>query len=90
MCRWLYWSAYNMIERVSMDGTSRTILHSTDIYQAYGLTLDYTSQTLYWADYTLRRLESSSVDGSNRVLLTTMGIQSPYYMTFFAGMFQHQ
>ena len=89
LCSWLYWSAYYRIERASMDGTSREVLHSTNLYSAFGLTLDYTSQTLYWADYDLDRLESSNADGTNRVLLSTTNIVSPYYMTFFAGTILH-
>ena len=44
------------IERASMDGTSRTVLHSTGLASAYGLTLDYDSQTLYWTDRHLNRM----------------------------------
>lgn len=66
-----------------MDGTSRTALHSTGLSAPYGLTLDYDTQTLYWTDYTLDNLESSSADGRNRRLLTRINIQCPYGLTFF-------
>jgi len=52
------------IERASMDGTSRTVLHSTGLTFPSGITLDYTSQTLYWIDAARLRIESSGVDGS--------------------------
>ena len=84
--RWMYWTDYgtlDKIERASMDGTSRTVIHSTDLSTPYGLTLDYDTQTLYWIDYTLDRLESSSTDGSNRRLLTRINIQCPYGITYF-------
>lgn len=67
-----------------MEGSSRTALHSTNLQTPYALTIDYTTQTLYWADYTLNKLESSNTDGSNRRLLTT-NIRDPYAMTFFDG-----
>ena len=68
-----------------MDGLGRKILHNTELSRPYALTIDYGSQTLYWADYDQDKIESSSVDGSNRILLTTMNINYPYYMTFYAG-----
>ncbi len=82
----MYWTDYgtiDKIERASMDGTSRTVLHSTGLSAPYGLTLDYNTQTLYWVDYTLDNLESSNADGTNRRLLTRVNIQCPYGITFF-------
>lgn len=85
---WMYWTDYgsvDRIERASMDGTSRQVLHDTGLSTPYGITLDYATQTLYWTDYTLDNLESSNADGSNRRLLTRVNIQCPYGITFFDG-----
>lgn len=82
----MYWTDYgtfDSIERASMDGTSRTVLHNTDLSAPYGLTLDYTTQTLYWIDNSLDKLESSNADGTNRMLLTRVNIQCPWGITFF-------
>ena len=82
----MYWTDYGTaakIERASMDGTARRVLHSTGLSTPYGLTLDYATQTLYWIDYTLDNLESSNADGRNRRLLTRTNIQCPYSITFF-------
>ena len=82
----MYWTDYGAvgkIERASMDGTSRTVLHNTDLSAPYGLTLDYTTQTLYWIDYTLNKLESSNADGTNRIFLTRVNVQCPWGITFF-------
>ena len=82
----MYWSdagTLAKIERASMNGASKTTLHSSNLAAPYALTIDYESQTLYWADYTLDKLESSNTDGSNRLLLTTNSIQSPYAMAFY-------
>ena len=68
-----------------MDGTSRTVLHSTGLALPYGITLDYATQTLYWIDNSLDNLESSNADGTNRRLLTRVNIQCPYGITFFDG-----
>ena len=68
-----------------MDGTDRTVLHQgSNINYPYDLTLDIETQTLYWADQSANRIESSSVDGSNRVLLSSDS-QNIYYITFFGG-----
>lgn len=84
--RWLYWtdvSAYDKIERASLDGTSRTVLHDTGLSSPYGLTLDYDTQTLYWVDYSLDNLETSNADGTNRRVLTKVNVACPYRITFF-------
>jgi len=85
--RLMYWSdvGTDRIERASMDGTGRTVLHSTGLSAVYGLTLDYDNQTLYWADYTNNRIEKSSVDGTNRVLVVSSGVTDPFGITFFGG-----
>lgn len=67
-----------------MDGTGRTALHTTNLNAPYALAIDYITQTLYWADYNLNKLESSITDGSNRRLLNS-NLRDPYAMTFFAG-----
>ncbi len=82
----MYWTdvGTDRIERATMDGNSRTILHSTGLVTVNGLTLDYQNQTLYWVDRSLSRIESSSVDGSNRrVLLSTT--PRPWAITFYEG-----
>ena len=84
----MYWTDYgsvDKIERASMDGTSRTVLHSTSLSAPYGLALDYYSQTLYWTDYTLDKLEASDVDGTNRRLLTRVNVFCPYDLSYFDG-----
>ena len=84
----MYWIdfANQLIEGASMDGSSRTVLHSTNLQSPLAMALDYDTQTLYWADFALNRLESSSVDGSNRVLLASLPPSAfPWAMTFFQG-----
>ena len=84
--RWLYWTdtGSRTIERASMDGSSRTALHTTNLETPYALAIDYATQTLYWSDYALNKLESSRTDGSNRRLLNS-NLRDPYAMAFFAG-----
>lgn len=70
---------------MSMDGTARSILHHTSLSAPYCLTLDYDAQVLYWADYTLNKIEKSNVDGSNRQLVTTSLVNNAFSITFFNG-----
>ena len=67
-----------------MDGNAHTILHNTGLQTPYALTIDYTTQTLYWADYALNKLESSNTDGTNRTVLNT-NLRNPYALTYFGG-----
>lgn len=67
-----------------MDGTGRTVLHSTNLQTPYGLAIDYATQTLYWTDYDLNKLESSNTDGSNRRLLNG-NLRDPFSMVFYNG-----
>ena len=67
-----------------MDGRDHQPLHTTNLHTPYALAIDYATQTLYWADYTLNKLESSMTDGTNRRLLNS-NLRDPYAMTFYNG-----
>ena len=82
---WTDWGNPAKIEKVSMDGnvSSRAVLHDTDLRWPNALTLDIETQILYWADAYMDRIESSTVDGSNRLLLTTSGVSHPFALTHY-------
>ena len=67
-----------------MDGTSRMVLHSTNIGAVLGITIDFANQVLYWADNELGKIETSNVDGSNRRILSTT-ILATTTMNYFNG-----
>ena len=67
-----------------MDGRSRMVLHNTGLADTYAITMDYENQILYWADFTLNKIESSNVDGSNRRTLTT-SLRDPFSMAYYNG-----
>lgn len=84
----MYWTVTGVvdkIERASMDGTSRSDIHSTGLTLTYGLTLDIGTQTLYWADYSRRVIEKSNVDGTDRTILTNRLTLNPYFLTYYDG-----
>ena len=89
-CRWLYWTDWGevaKIERISMAGEidSRQTLHETGLTWPNALTVDYSMQTLYWADAQLNKIEMSGVDGSNRTLLTSSMVLHPFALTYHNG-----
>lgn len=68
-----------------MGGHKREVLHKTNLVWPNGLTIDVATQTLYWMDGSLDRLESSKTDGSNRKLLSTQDLYQPFCVTFYQG-----
>ena len=68
-----------------MDGNDSTVLHNTSLRWPNALTLDYESQTLYWIDGRLDRIESSNADGCGRKVLMNESISRPFAVSFFQG-----
>ena len=79
---WCDWGTVARIERASMDGSNRQVIHNTSLIWPNALTIDYQSQTLFWADANLDKIECSGVDGRNRTLLTSTGISHPFGIAF--------
>ena len=82
---WTDWGSLPRIERVSYDGTQRQTLHSFNLLWPNAMTLDLISQTLYWADAGLDRIECSKSDGSGRKILIGQFINHPFGIDFFDG-----
>ena len=68
-----------------MDGTARETLHSTSLVWPNDIAIDYESQTIYWVDAQLDKIESSHVDGSNRQLISEAFILHPFSISFHQG-----
>ena len=84
---WTDWGDTPKIERASMDGTDHYTLFDTDLGWPNGLTLDYATQTLYWIDAKLDKIETASVIGDNRRQLSTPSdtIFHPFGLVFHGG-----
>ena len=78
---WTDWGTVGKIEKASMDGNNRTVIHNTSLVWPNGLTLDYSTQVLYWTDAYLDRIESSNTDGSNRRILVNVSGYHPFGIT---------
>ncbi len=72
-CRYIFWTdwgTYPKIERAYFDGTNRRTLISEDLKWPNGLTIDYETKRLYWADAHLDKLETADFNGEYRSVLT--------------------
>lgn len=76
-----------------MDGSRTELLHNTDLNQHVVLTLDYSTQILYWIngstvhDPRWINLESSNVDGSNRTVVYNTSNNDPFFDLSFETLF---
>lgn len=82
----MFWTDYGVvgkIETASMNGDERRTLHFSEISQPNGITIDYTSERIYWTDAGLDRIEYSNYDGSNRNILEDeiTGLLHPFGVT---------
>ena len=81
----MYWSDWGepaKIERASMDGSNREVLHDTDLRWPNGLAIDYELQRLYWVEAYYDKVEFSNVDGSRRETLLDLDSGSyPFTIT---------
>ena len=69
-----------------MDGTGRTTLHTSGLTWPNGITIDYSTQALYWIDGSFDRIERSNTDGSNRTVIASSDIYRPFSITIFRDM----
>ncbi|XP_051771492.1 low-density lipoprotein receptor-related protein 2 [Ctenopharyngodon idella] len=70
--RLLFWTDAGQspkIESALLDGTNRTVLASESLSSPRGLTIDYTSDFLYWVDDTLDMISRMAPDGSQRQIV---------------------
>lgn len=63
---WTDWGRNPRIERASMDGKNRIVIISDKLYWPNGLTIDYPTKLLYFADAYLDFIDYCNYDGSNR------------------------
>ncbi|XP_046394159.1 low-density lipoprotein receptor-related protein 6 [Ischnura elegans] len=68
------------IEKSAMDGSRRILLIGT-YGRANGLTIDFVERRLYWTEFDAPAIESSDLNGHNRVQLVTKDMNRPYGLT---------
>jgi len=83
---WSDWGNKPKISRATMDGSNVIDIVTTMIRWPNGLTIDYDSDTIYWADASLDRIESIDISGTvsqRKVILSSTQVQHPYAITFY-------
>lgn len=79
---WTDWGYRPRIERAYMDGTHRKIIINSNLGFPNGLSIDYTAERLYWVDAKLDKVETSTLEGNNRVTLI-QNVPHPFGLTVF-------
>ena len=77
---WTDWGNPSKIEKASMDGTNRQVIHSTGLVWPNDITLDYPARRAYWVDAFLDRIEYSNYDGTGRMTLIS-DLDHPFSLT---------
>ena len=85
MLYWTEWGTAARIRKASMDGSSKTTIHDTNITRPYSLAIDLNFQMLYWGDETFHRIETSTVNGAYRRVITNIGIDRPFSLSLLAN-----
>ncbi|XP_043931281.1 low-density lipoprotein receptor-related protein 2 [Protopterus annectens] len=82
---WTDWGRNPRIERASMDGKMRTVIVSNKIYWPNGLSIDYPTKLLFFADAYLDFIDYCDYNGNNRkqVLASDLILQHPHALTIF-------
>ena len=66
---WSDWGSHPKIERAHLDGTGRRTVINSDLEWPNGLTIDYSTQQIYWVDALLDKIETADFSGKNRAVL---------------------
>ena len=84
---WTDWGSNPKIEKAAMDGSSRRTVVTGNLGWPNGLTIDPSSNRLYWADAKLDKIEVSDLTGANRQLVvSSAGDIHPFGLTLYQGM----
>ncbi|XP_022106372.1 low-density lipoprotein receptor-related protein 6-like [Acanthaster planci] len=82
---WTDWGEIPKIERAGMDGSEhyRKVIIDTNIFWPNGLTLDYDTSKLYWADAKYSYIHRCNFDGGNREQVLQGSLPHPFALTLF-------
>ena len=67
--RYLFWTDWGedpKVQRATMDGKNHKPIVTSNIHWPNGLTIDYHTDTLYFADAYKDRIEQCNLDGEHR------------------------
>lgn len=79
---WTDWGANPRIEKANYDGTSRLAIITTNLKWPNGIAVDIPGNKMYWCDGGTNKIESSHLDGTNRVTLLDESHATPPHHYF--------
>lgn len=80
---WTDWGPSPKIEKAEMDGSNRKSIITESVLWPNGLTIDYTTNKLYWADAKHKVIEAANFDGTERKKIVNRGLPHPFAVTLF-------
>uniref|UniRef100_X1Z8P5 EGF-like domain-containing protein n=2 Tax=Capitella teleta TaxID=283909 RepID=X1Z8P5_CAPTE len=80
---WTVWGLTPYIGRIGMDGQHRTKIITTKLGWPNGLTVDYITDRIWWADAHLDYIEYADMDGGNRHTVISGSVPHPFALTIF-------
>ncbi|MBN3296498.1 LRP2 protein, partial [Amia calva] len=83
---WLYWTDWGVkayIGRVGMNGQKASAIITTKLEWPNALTIDYTSDKIFFADAHLNYLEFADKDGQNRHMTIAGTLPHPFAISLF-------
>ncbi|XP_058794698.1 low-density lipoprotein receptor-related protein 4-like isoform X2 [Phymastichus coffea] len=80
---WTDWGPNPKIERADMDGSNRKALITESLHWPNGLTIDYTTDRIFWIDAKHRVIESAHIQGTDRKKVVSRGLHHPFAITVF-------
>ncbi|XP_060033733.1 low-density lipoprotein receptor-related protein 2 [Erinaceus europaeus] len=80
---WADWAYRAYIARIGMDGTNKSVIISTKLEWPNGITIDYTTDLLYWTDAHLGYIEYSDLEGRHRHTVYDRVLPHPFAITIF-------
>ena len=84
MMYWTDWGVNPKIEQAKMDGSARRAIVKENLVWPKGLTIDQTTNRLFWADAKLDKIEVSDLNGKNRQLILSSAADiHPYGLTLY-------
>ena len=78
---WTDWGKHPRIERATLDGSHRITLVNTSVVWPNGLTIDYLSRKIYWADAKLDKIEVMNFHGRNRRIILDKRVPHIFSLT---------
>ena len=68
----MYYAAWGSINKIGMDGSNKTTLVTGQgLIQPWGVTIDFSTSKIFWADRLGHRIESSNLDGDERTVVNS-------------------